>query len=65
MAPEDFGNHVSDTGQIERLLACIEFSKALVSACDMETLLTAVLKRRAGGAGLSAGFPRGAASTRL
>jgi diguanylate cyclase (GGDEF)-like protein len=45
MAPEDFGNHVTDTGQIERLLACIEFSKALVSACDMETLLTAVLER--------------------
>jgi diguanylate cyclase (GGDEF)-like protein len=36
---------VADTGQVERLLACIEFSKVLVSACDMETLLTAVLER--------------------
>ena len=45
MAPEDFGNRVAGTGQIERLLACIEFSKALVSAYDMETLLTAVLER--------------------
>ena len=35
----------SDTGQVERLLAAIEFSKALVSAYDMETLLTAVLER--------------------
>jgi len=35
----------SGTGQVERLLACIEFSKALVSAVDMETLLTAVLER--------------------
>jgi diguanylate cyclase (GGDEF)-like protein len=35
----------SDTGQLERLLATIEFSKALVSAYDMETLLTAVLER--------------------
>jgi diguanylate cyclase (GGDEF)-like protein len=35
----------SGTGQVERLLATIEFSKALVSAYDMETLLTAVLKR--------------------
>ena len=30
---------------MERLLACIEFSKALISAYDMETLLTAVLER--------------------
>jgi diguanylate cyclase (GGDEF)-like protein len=45
MTPEDFGNRVASTGQIERLLACIEFSKALVSAYDMETLLTAVLER--------------------
>lgn len=35
----------SDTGQVERLLTCIEFSKALVSAYDMETLMTAVLDR--------------------
>jgi diguanylate cyclase (GGDEF)-like protein len=35
----------SGTGQVERLLATIEFSKALVSAYDMETLLTAVLGR--------------------
>lgn len=35
----------SDTGQVERLLAAIEFSKALASAYDMETLLTAVLER--------------------
>lgn len=34
-----------DTGQLERLLATIEFSKALVSAYDMETLLTATLER--------------------
>jgi diguanylate cyclase (GGDEF)-like protein len=33
------------TGQVERLLATIEFSKALVSAYDMETLLTAALGR--------------------
>jgi len=45
MAREDFENRVATTGQVERLLACIEFSKALVSACDMETLLTAVLER--------------------
>jgi diguanylate cyclase (GGDEF)-like protein len=45
MAQEDFGSQVADTGQMERLLACIEFSKALVSAYDMETLLTAVLER--------------------
>ncbi len=35
----------ADTGQVERLLATIEFSKALVSAYDMETLLTAILVR--------------------
>ena len=35
----------SDTGQLERLLAAIEFSKELVSAYDMETLLSAVLER--------------------
>jgi diguanylate cyclase (GGDEF)-like protein len=35
----------ADTGQVDRLLATIEFSKALVSAFDMETLLTAILER--------------------
>jgi diguanylate cyclase (GGDEF)-like protein len=35
----------ADTGQVDRLLATIEFSKALVSAYDMETLLTAILSR--------------------
>jgi diguanylate cyclase (GGDEF)-like protein len=35
----------TDTGQVERLLATIEFSKALVSAYDMESLLTAILAR--------------------
>jgi diguanylate cyclase (GGDEF)-like protein len=45
MALEDFESRVDDTGQVERLLACIEFSKAMVSAYDMETLLTAVLER--------------------
>jgi len=35
----------ADTGQVDRLLATIEFSKALVSAYDMETLLTAILGR--------------------
>jgi diguanylate cyclase (GGDEF)-like protein len=34
-----------DTGQVDRLLATIEFSKALVSAYDMESLLTAILER--------------------
>ena len=34
-----------DTGQVDRLLATIEFSKVLVSAYDMETLLTAILER--------------------
>ncbi len=42
---EDLGFEPSDTGQVERLLADIEFSKALVSAYDMETLLSAVLER--------------------
>jgi len=42
---KDFQKFISDTGQVERLLACIEFSKALISAYDMETLLTAVLER--------------------
>ena len=36
---------LGDTGQVDRLLATIEFSKALVSAYDMETLLTAILSR--------------------
>jgi diguanylate cyclase (GGDEF)-like protein len=35
----------AETGQLERLLACIELSKDLVRAYDMETLLTAVLER--------------------
>jgi len=35
----------SNTGQVERLMACIEFSKVLASVYDMETLLTAVLER--------------------
>lgn len=42
---KDFQKAISDTGQVERILTCIEFSKALVSAYDMETLLTAVLER--------------------
>jgi len=45
LAKKDFLEHVADAGQVERILACIEFSKALVSAYDMETLLTAVLER--------------------
>ena len=36
---------LADAGQLERLLTCIEFSNALLSAYDMETLLTAVLER--------------------
>ncbi|MFZ5449051.1 MAG: sensor domain-containing diguanylate cyclase [Thermodesulfobacteriota bacterium] len=40
-----FSHDHSDTGQVERLMACIEFSKALASVYDMETLLTAVLER--------------------
>jgi diguanylate cyclase (GGDEF)-like protein len=44
--PEDFFSSPADkTGQVDRLLATIEFSKALISAYDMETLLTAVLER--------------------
>jgi len=43
--PEDSFPYPTDTGQVERLLATIEFSKALVSAYDMETLLTAILAR--------------------
>ena len=42
---EDFLDTLADAGQLERLLTCIEFSKTLVSAYDMETLLTAVLER--------------------
>jgi diguanylate cyclase (GGDEF)-like protein len=42
---EDSFSHPTDTGQVERLLTTIEFSKALVSAYDMETLLTAILAR--------------------
>lgn len=36
---------LADTGQMNRLLACIEFSKALVRVYDMETLLTEILER--------------------
>jgi diguanylate cyclase (GGDEF)-like protein len=36
---------MADTGQVERLLACIEFSKALVGIYDMEGLLTAILEQ--------------------
>jgi diguanylate cyclase (GGDEF)-like protein len=42
---QDFQAHLSELGTVERVLACIEFSKALVSAYDMETLLKAVLER--------------------
>jgi diguanylate cyclase (GGDEF)-like protein len=45
LAKKDFLELISDAGRVERILACIEFSKALVSAYDMETLLTAVLER--------------------
>jgi signal transduction protein with GAF and PtsI domain len=41
----DFQSYLSELGTVERVLACIEFSKALVSAYDMETLLKAVLER--------------------
>lgn len=41
----DFLEHLNEVGTVERILACIEFSKALVSAYDMETLLTAVLEK--------------------
>ncbi len=44
--PKDlFYSPADHTGQVDRLLATIEFSKALVSAYDMETLLTAILER--------------------
>ncbi len=45
LAKKDFMGLIANAGQVERILACIEFSKALVSAYDMETLLTAVLER--------------------
>ncbi len=35
----------SDTGQVERLMDCIAFSKVLAGICDMETLLKEVLQR--------------------
>jgi diguanylate cyclase (GGDEF)-like protein len=35
----------SDTGQVERLMDCIAFSKVLAGICDMETLLREVLQR--------------------
>jgi diguanylate cyclase (GGDEF)-like protein len=41
----DFQAHLGELGTVERVLACLEFSKALVSAYDMETLLKAVLER--------------------
>ena len=43
--PKEELRTLTDESQVERLLACIEFSKALVTAYDMETLLTAVLSR--------------------
>jgi len=43
--PDDPFDASADTGQVDRLLATIEFSKALVSVYDMETLLTAILER--------------------
>jgi diguanylate cyclase (GGDEF)-like protein len=45
LGKKDFQQNVADAGQVERILTCMEFSKALVSAYDMETLLTAVLER--------------------
>jgi len=42
---EGFIDTHSDTGQVERLMDCIAFSKVLASIYDMETLLTAVLQR--------------------
>lgn len=42
---KDFQDHLRELGTVDRILACIEFSKALVSAYDMETLLKAVLER--------------------
>lgn len=45
LAKKDFLELISGAGQVERILACIEFSKTLVSAFDMETLLIAVLER--------------------
>ena len=42
---EDSIDTNADTGQVERLMECIAFSKVLASICDMETLLTAVLQR--------------------
>lgn len=41
----DFQEYLDAAGTVDRILTCIEFSKALVSAYDMETLLTAVLER--------------------
>ena len=42
---EGFIDTHSDTGQLERLMNCIEFSKVLASIYDMETLLKEVLQR--------------------
>src|SRR3974377_1476120 len=42
---KDFQKFISDAGQVERILTSLEFSTALVSAYDIETLLTTVLER--------------------
>ena len=42
---EGFIDTHSDTGQVERLMDCIAFSKVLAGIYDMETLLTEVLQR--------------------
>jgi diguanylate cyclase (GGDEF)-like protein len=42
---KDLQAYLSELGTVDRILACIEFSKALVSAYDMESLLKAVLER--------------------
>jgi hypothetical protein len=42
---EGFIDTHSDTGQMERLMDCIAFSKVLAGIYDMETLLIEVLQR--------------------
>ena len=42
---EGFIDTHSDTGQVERLMDCIAFSKVLAGIYDMETLLSEVLQR--------------------
>jgi diguanylate cyclase (GGDEF)-like protein len=42
---KDFTGAQTDSGQVERLMACLAFSKVLAGIYDMETLLTAVLER--------------------